>query len=523
MTGQSTLLDPKLREQRILQCTGKLSVHKNGLPGKTREYVITSGLGPAHNYGVYHNNVDTIERAFTERYFLCKDGEGFRPAFKVQHSAYDIPELVAFRKAVVSHTKYLPTVPLDLVVEAYSGPKKRVYAAALDSLKKKELTQRDATLSSFVKFEKQDDTKAPRVINPRDARYNLELARYLKLAEHKIFKSINKAWGARTRATVIKGYNADVSAAILRDKWDKFVHPVAIGLDASKFDMHVSKRALQYEHSFYTSLFPGDKRLATLLKWQLHNKGVAYAADGKVKFSMEGTRSSGDLNTSLGNCIIMCACLHAYCAQRGVRAELANNGDDCVLIIEAADETRIQDGLGDWFRKRGFSMTVEPTVDEFEQIEFCQTRPVQLSTGWRMIRNVSAVVRKDPMCLQPIPNERAMMKWWGAVGECGTTLNSGVPVLSNFYAVMQRAGVDTTDAYKHEVFRNRSTLHQMRGVKAAEVDARARVSFYYAFGYTPDEQRELERYYDSMELTWRQTTPLPKDCCQFGPGPLLIQ
>lgn len=503
-------------------CLGKLSVRRNGLLAKPRQFVMTTGLGPEHNLGVYNNNVDTVERAFTERYFLCADGEGFRPAFKVSTQAYKSPELVAFREQVMGHMPRLPVLSLDQVVESYHGPKRRVYQEARDSLYTDGLTVRDSKLSSFVKFEKQDVSKAPRVINPRSARYTLTLGRFLKHAEHRFFRAINKAWGGRTKATVIKGFNADESARILFDKWCVFHSPVAIGLDASKFDMHVSVEALRYEHSFYRSLFPGNRLLQRLLRWQLFNSGTARVGDGTVKFSMPGTRSSGDLNTSLGNCILMCALVWAYCKERGIKAELANNGDDCVLICEAEDLHRVQNGLGDWFRKRGFAMTVEPPVREFEQIEFCQTHPVELSTGWRMVRNLSAVLRKDPMCMLPISNAASMQKWWGAVGQCGKILCSGVPVHEAFYQLFDRSG-DTTEGVIRETFRNRSVLYHMRGVETAVLDPRARVSYYYAFGVLPDEQVAMESYYNRGKLDYEETIPLPRDIVSTAPGLSLTQ
>lgn len=515
-------MSPQLRLQRERMCAGKLSVRRNGLLAKPRQFVMTTGLGPEHKLGVYNNNVDTVERAFTERYFLCADGEGFRPAFTVSTRTYKDPDLVRFREMVMGHMPNLPVLSLDQVVESYHGPKKRVYQEARNSLYTDKLSARDSKLSSFVKFEKQDVTKAPRVINPRSPRYNLTLGRFLKHAEHHFFRAINKAWGGRTRATVIKGFNADESARILHDKWSLFRRPVAIGLDASKFDMHVSVEALRYEHSFYHSLFPGNRLLRDLLKMQLHNSGVARVGDGTVKFSMPGTRSSGDLNTSLGNCIIMCALVWAYCESVGVKAELANNGDDCVLICERSDLERVQSGLGAWFRKRGFAMTVEPPVTEFEGIEFCQTHPVQLSTGWRMVRNLSAVLKKDPMCMLPIANAKAMGKWWGAVGVCGKILCSGVPVHEAFYQLFDRSGV-TTQGVIDATFRNRSVLHHMRGVSEAQMDARARVSYYYAFGVLPDAQVEMERFFNRGKLEWADSVPLPRDIVFNSPGLSLTQ
>lgn len=516
--GSQTRLSKSLRERVRRECKGSLCVRRNGQSCKTREFTVLTGFGPDHNLGVYNNSVDTIERAFAERSFLCKDGEGFRPAFDVRPSSFRTPELSAFRNAVMQHMPRLPVLTSQQVVDAYHGPKRRVYQAALYSLEKDELAEVDSHLSAFVKFEKQDVAKAPRVINPRAPRYNLRLGKYLKHSEHRFFHAINRAFGKRTHATVIKGFNADVSAQILREKWECFDEPIAIGLDASKFDMHVSVAALEYEHSFYTALFPRSKELRKLLKWQLCNKGVAHAVDGTVKFSLVGTRCSGDLNTSLGNCILMCSMIWAYARECGVDVELANNGDDCVVFLEKRDEPAFSRCIPSWFKKRGFAMTVEPTVDEFEQLEFCQTKPVQLSTGWRMVRKLSACLQKDPMCLLAVPNDRVYKKWLAAVGMCGGMLSRGVPVLDKFYGVYQRAGTTCSEGMLREVYRNRSQLQLAQGLAQGVVDANARVSFYYAFGVLPDEQVAMERFFMSLEVDELSSATVERGELELCPG-----
>lgn len=516
--GCQTQLDDALRRRIAQECKGSLCVRRNGQSCKTREFTVITGFGPDHNLGVYNNSVDTIERAFAERYFLCKDGEGFRPAFEVGPSSYRTPEFSAFREAVMAHMPRLPVLTSQQVVDSYRGPKRRVYQQALYSLEQEALTEVDSHLSAFVKFEKQDVEKAPRVINPRSARYNLRLGKYLKHAEHRFFGAINKAFGGHTRATVIKGFNADDAASVIVQKWERFNRPVAIGLDASKFDMHVSVPALKYEHSFYQSLFPGNKELQWLLKMQLHNKGVARALDGTVKFSMEGTRCSGDLNTSLGNCIIMCALIWVYARERGVNLELANNGDDCVVFMEKEDEQRFQCGLSAWFKRKGFAMTVEPTVDELEQVEFCQSKPVQLSTGWRMVRNVQACLIKDPMCMLSVPNDKVYRKWLAAVGMCGSKLTAGVPVMSDFYGVFSREGTSCSEGMLNEVYKNRSQLHLAQGVAQGVVDARARVSFYYAFGVLPDTQKQMELFFRHAKVGPLVGQPVDRDWLGLNPG-----
>lgn len=487
------------------------------MPSKTRRFVVCSGFGPSHNLGVYNNNVDTIERAFVERYFLCKDGSGFRPAHSVKSRTYHDPLLVDFRDKVMACMPNLPRLTRQQVVDRYSGPKRRVYAVALESLNKVEVSEVDARLSSFVKFEKQDVQKAPRVINPRTARYNLKLGQYIKHAEHHFFRAINKAFGGRTHATVIKGFNADQSAAILRSKWDLFDKPVAVGLDASKFDMHVSVQALSYEHSFYTSLFPGSQELRKLLSWQKINQGTAYAPDGAVDFKMIGTRSSGDLNTSLGNCLIMCSLIHAYAAERGVNLELCNNGDDCVVVMEQASLATFSRGLSEWFVGKGFSMVVESPVTIFERIEFCQTHPVKLATGWRMLRNHTAVLTKDPMCLVSVQNDRVYRKWLDAVGTCGLALTAGAPVQSALYGAFKKHGVPAGKLLDY-VNRNTSMSERINGLHSAAIDAEARVSYYYAFGVLPDVQKAMEEYYSLITIGPLQTGEVERADLHLEPG-----
>lgn len=493
-------------------------MRRNGQSPKTREFTILAGVGPDHNLGVFNNGVDTIERAFGERSLLCKDGEGFRPAFKVGPSSFRTTELSEFREAVMRYMPNLPVLTSQQVVDTYHGPKKRTYQTALYSLEEQELSEIDSRLSAFVKFEKQDVAKAPRVIYPRPPRYNLRLGKYLKHAEHKFFKAINKAYGGRTKATVIKGMNADESAKVLRAKWDCFSKPIAIGLDASKFDMHVSVAALKYEHSFYKSLFPRSKELSKLLRWQLRSKGTARAIDGIVKFLLEGGRCSGDLNTSLGNCIIMCALVYAYAKLRGVTIELANNGDDCVVFMESCDERRFMDGLSAWFKSKGFAMTVEPTVDEFEQVEFCQTKPVELSSGWRMVRKLSSCLEKDLICLLNMPNDKVYKKWLAAIGMCGGMLSTGVPVLHMFYDMFSRHGSACGDGMLKEVFKNRSQLQLAKGLATGVVDARSRVSFYYAFGVLPDEQVAMERHFSSAIVGQVTQEPVDRVDLVVNPG-----
>lgn len=496
------------------------------MPSKRRRFIVTTGVGPSHNLRVFNNNVASIEGALTERYFLCKDGTEYRPAFDVGPQAYRDAALCSFRDEVLKNMPDLPRLTRRQVVDRYTGPKKRVYERALLSLSRRCLSVRDSRVTMFTKFEKQDVSKAPRGINPRDARYNLELGRYLKHAEHPFFRAIHRCFKHKfddpSGLTVIKGVNADKAARVLREKWDSFNRPVAVGLDAKKFDMHVHEEALKYEHSYYNGLFPRESKLKWMLRKQLRTRGRAWATDGDVKFRMKGTRCSGDLNTSLGNCIIMCALVYAFAIHTGIRICLANNGDDCVVFMEERDLERFTQLLDGWFKVRGFDITVEPPATEFEQIEFCQTHPVLLSTGWRMVRNMLAVLTKDPICLIPVHKQADMDRWFGAVGECGGILNEGVPVMQEFYNMYSRSGrSDFTVGLQHHIYKNTTMYQRIENLQTASVDARARVSYYYAFGVLPDEQLCLEQYYGAVNIADVDRNVVPSDGVLF-PGDNII-
>ncbi len=479
-----------------------LQVTRNGQPTKVRTYHSVPRMGPNHDLGVFNTGVDTVERALLERYFLVKVGEQYHPPLQTRAQDWAMEHLKAFQDRVVELvSEDAVAVTLRQVVEAYSGAKRRIYENAYRSLYRYVLCRKDADLCPFPKFEKQSLLKAPRIINPRSARYNLVLGKYLKTNEKLYYKAINKVWDSCTTHTVIKGLNVFDQASVMRAKWDRFSAPVALGLDATKFDMHVSAAALRYEHEYYNRVFQ-SKELRKLLNWQVYNRGVARCPDGEVKFSVEGTRSSGDLNTSLGNCILMCSLLYGLCAVLGVDAELANNGDDCVLIFEQEHLQRVLEAVPSFFKTYGFRMTVEEPVYTFEEIEFCQSKPVHLARGWCMVRNVRTCLMKDPICLHPVQNDKVWRKWLAAVGECGMSLVPGCPVLQEFYGCFMRNGTKANERFKSAVFKNTSMIERGSGLECGpqEITDDARASFYRATGITPDYQIALEEYFRGFSI-----------------------
>lgn len=475
---------------------------------KTRRFMRISGLCLATVIVPFNHTYSNLVRAVAERVFFVKNGDKFeRPPSPVSF-ADTLQGVKASLKA------YLPsTTPwtYEEFLSSCKGCKRKVYGDAYDSLfTEGPVTSKDARIEVFIKYEKTDCTTkvdpVPRVISPRSTRYNLCVGRFLKKVEPKIFKSIARLFGS---PTVIKGYNAYKSASILRAKWDRFSQPVAVGLDASRFDQHVSMDALKWEHEIYLDCFPiqrHKRKLARLLRMQLVNHCTGFTPNGKLRYTIEGTRMSGDMNTSLGNCVLMCSMVKAYLDARGVAAELANNGDDCVVFMEKRDLGKFSEGLKSWFIDMGFNMKVEDPVYEFEKVEFCQTQPIFDGNRWLMCRKPSAVFSKDTTFLQPYQSRKQIANWLHAVGLGGLRLTGGLPVLQNFYRAYLRYGKPGLIPKDHM-----SWYMRQQGVGMdrdfGPVTPEARHSFFRAFGITPDEQEVLESKIDQWKFTFdRQET-----------------
>jgi hypothetical protein len=319
--------------------------------------------------------------------------------------------------------------------------------------------------------------------------------------------------------------NADARGKALAHGWAQFSDPVAVGLDGKRFDQHVRQEPLKWEHSIY-NLIARDPNLRKLLRWQLTNRGVLVGADFMLKYTVEGGRCSGDMNTSLGNVLLMCAMFAAYLATKGIKHRYFNDGDDCVLMVERGDLHKLHDLKG-WFRAIGFTMTVEEPVDVLEQVEFCQARPiwVEHKQHYVMVRDPRICLSKDFYTTKRLDSFGIYRAMRHAVGTCGLALSSGVPVMDAVYQMIHIPLPRLTNSKKRRRRRELGLLNGSgferlaRGMQRVTISpaASTRASFYSAFGYTPQHQRALEDLarrtvmtYDGLRRPYKPPTGLPR-------------
>lgn len=468
------------------------AVRTLGTP-RPRRPVLLFNIGANNHFGVHDACFDNSVRAVMERVFNVETDGEFHPPFRPFPGAFN-HSLRRFRSRLCAKLAKTAPVSTEQFVDCYRGRRRLVYQSAADSLLVTGVEKKDSFLSSFVKAEKINFTAktdpAPRLIQPRSPRYNVSVGVYIKPIEHDVYNAINGVFGA---PVVAKGLNAFQRGLLLRDAWDRMDDPVAVFLDASRFDQHVSEEALRWEHSVYCYAYDNDPTLQRLLSWQLRNKGFIRDPDGDIKYRTIGTRCSGDMNTALGNVLIMCALMWTYLREVAPGSQLVNDGDDCVVLVERRLVDRVKSTYFDWFKSYGFKMKWEGHTDVFEQIEFCQSQPVFDGHRWRMVRDPRISLDKDVLCTRPLDTEKEWRLQMQAMSDCGLALAGDLPVLGAFYNIF-----DVGETTPRQLETGMDYLARGLEGKRSSPTAEARDSFFAAFGITPDEQVALEQFYDTI-------------------------
>jgi hypothetical protein len=184
--------------------------------------------------------------------------------------------------------------------------------------------------------------------------------------------------------------------------------------------------------------------------------------------------------------------------------ELANDGDDCVIIVESGMLERVTKNLKTWFYEMGFTMKVEKPVYVFEEIEFCQCKPVWTPTGYVMVRNPLKALSKDTTILTDVNSEDKLKAFLTVVGEGGLSLTGGIPVFQELYSYFKRMSSKKEKLKRHySAFMATSGFSMMaKDMKLGytEPDPKTRGSFWKAFGITPDMQCQMEEYYRNVQI-----------------------
>lgn len=435
----------------------------------------------------FHRSVDNLVAGFKERVIYTDERGTLPPTCQSSTDA-----LVDYVDSVAS--KIGPCSPISPAEYAGTklGSKRAIYLRAVDNLQNRPMPMsRMASLAFFVKREATLHSKrqVPRIISPRSPEFNVLLGRFLQPVEHRIYDALAAARGSDV--VIAKGLTQQRKAELIVSKLQRY--GCCVGLDASRFDQSVRDGLLRLEHSLYARLFPNRRDLAYLLKHQLTVQGFGRVPDGVVRYKGPAMRCSGDVNTSLGNCIISVVMAHNYLAQHNIDGDILCDGDDCLLFVPPASLPLLSN-LHEWYLGYGLRMKVEAPAYVPEQVEFCQSRPVWDGTQWLLCRNPQKAFNTDGFVPHSLGKKEALVHL-RAVGLCGLSMAAGMPMFDAFYHSLVLAGKTgkwDPDALGGICYQHRLQRAAGHSAVSKPVTPDARISFWRAFGIHPNEQLLVE-------------------------------
>jgi len=371
------------------------------------------------------------------------------------------------------------------VINTYEGQWKQKYIAAKEKLDLFGWSDDYAKVNIFCKDDRELNApeKAPRAIQYRDPCFMLEHGRFIKPIE-KWFYSLRDEYNTR----IVGKADGYTIAADLMQKAEHFSDPVFLLLDASKFDSCVDVKWLQYTHACYQKLFvAGNRWLRRLSSLTLVNRGRSKRG---IRYKTWGTRMSGDMDTGLGNSIIMWTLLKGFLKHIQVAGSVYVNGDDSVVVIERKHLSRAKNM--DYFKLLGFNMKYEIS-DSLDQVEFCQARLMETDYGFTMARNPVRVIGKAGWSTKPM-GSRKMRDHVHTLGLCERAASWGVPIAS----AMATAFIDSTPTGRYRPMAPwlNDYYNQMRkwwknGVP--KISIQTRVNFEIVWGISVSEQLAIEK------------------------------
>lgn len=390
----------------------------------------------------------------------------------------------------------------------YSGNKREKYLQAERDVLLHGFKRSFAKLTMFVKGEKKDVAEKPifdpRAIQFRDPRYCVLLGRYTVPIEEHIYSLSGDGTMLPKGRLVGKGLNGVERAAVLKHKMEEFIQPAVLSMDMSRFDKHVNVELLRAEHKVYLKMCP-ERELRTLLKCQLRNIGQS---DQGLFYINVGSRASGDMNTALGNIIIMFIMVIGIMHPLRIHWQIFDDGDDVLIIVERKDEPLAVPALTAGFTACGMSAKLESVAYHLWDVDWCQSKPINAHGIWKFVRHPRKVVlgalMNDKFCTS-VGRRVSMIK---TVGLCELVLNCGVPVLQAFACMLIRNGgphsleLSQDMGYYHRVKRD-LRFHGYRSISEAKVKpitSEARTTFALAYHMSEAIQRSLEQYFDQLEL-----------------------
>lgn len=427
----------------------------------------------AHNeYAAFRNRVGfPTPKPSSEGIRKLRDLFSLKAKLMISGKEHKINQPIRFGKPI-------PWSP-EAVVRYYGAdtPKGQLYESAYSELRYRPLEPRDSNVTMFVKAEKLlTDSRHlygdPRAIQFRGVVYSAALARYTLALERTFYMCTPGA---------TKGLDSHGKGTVMSDMILKYAQPAYLELDCSRFDAHVSSELLRAEHHFYNCMF-SSAPLAGMLRRQLKNK--VYSRSG-LKYTVEGGRMSGDMNTALGNNVLQWGMITVWLSECGIdKFDFVFDGDDSVIVIERKQVGLVRASL----YEEMFGMKAKLKVHhEIELVEYCKGMFFGIPGDLVFGRNPLVSIHKDRYTTKLLTSQQQVNSYMYTLGLCMAHQYDKIPVmwsLANAVRAKYPRGEIHT-ALRNEVSRGTSTA-----ASAPTHLQRATLEYY---GWSEARQTRLEK------------------------------
>jgi hypothetical protein len=382
----------------------------------------------------------------------------------------------------------------------YSGPRRVRYEQAWDKYLQEGLDYKSAWIQAFLKDEnappKSAFEKQPRVVQSRQYHFALRFGMHLNDIEKQIYNK--RGWSHKVPKTFVfgKGHNPRQRAKNIIKKFNNFTLCEVLMFDLTAFDSTIKRELLSFCHNIYLHC-NDNPEFRWILKQQL--KTVGYTSDFRYTVGCGG-RCSGDFDTSCGNALIMATIIWMFLVEKDIKGDQYCDGDDTLLFVERGTVDHEEIRL--FFRQFGLVLRVEGVAHSIEQIEWCQCKPVNITTA------TGDKYRMVPKYTKRISHALSSPKMSGgymrAVADGELVISNGVPVLGAFAQLLDRSslGYAPGELEASQVYYYKNAL-KMKGKSNnyghLEPSDECRLSFARAFGISPEQQLLIEvRLHDQI-------------------------
>lgn len=438
--------------------------------------------------GVYYTLDSKIDCVDVLVHGKCSHNEYAAIRNRVQQRTPPIDPYMLTRLRMVARTIQVKGQPDEFWWAAYKGRKLALYQEAWESLIDLPLRRKDSYVRAFVKPEKLFKNGDPRMIQARTPRYNVVVGKYLRPLEHDLYRlrSVGR-WLASDLPLIAKGLNQRARAEVIAKKLARFGH--CYSLDLSRFDAHISQELLQLEHSVYLRAHRNHPELRKLLGWQLLNKCFCKS----YTYNSVGGRMSGDMNTALGNCLLMLIMSVTAAMESGLgphEYDLFIDGDDTLLFTSS----NAVEAWPDLFRRMGQELKLENSSAYIHTVEHCRCRPIQTADGLRMVPNPYKVIKRTTAGVRHWPDRKFWPKMFTLLGTCELAMSAGVPILQEYALALLRWGrgqLPRRWIYLERWAKVNRELRE-RNPEPLQITTEARISMWEAWDICPAQQAALE-------------------------------